>query len=100
MERLRRGPAGSERTAPREFVKRETFAYACEAYARILERAPKLQDRLGLAIEYASKVRVSGERVDPVEVNSILADACAARNGWKIILGRCAPETTRARPRG
>ena len=83
-----------------QYRKRETFAYACEAYARILERAPKLQDRLGLAIEYASKVRVSGERVDPVEVNSILADACAARNGWKVILARCAPETTRPRPRG
>jgi len=55
-----------------EYRKRETFAYACEAYARILERAPKLQDRPGLAIEYASKVRVSAERVDPVEVKSIL----------------------------
>jgi hypothetical protein len=38
---------------------------------------------------------VSGERVDPVEVNSILADACAARNGWKIILGRCGPEKSK-----
>jgi len=74
-----------------QYRRRETFAYACEAYARILERAPKLQDRLGLAVEYASKVRVSGERVDPVEVNSILTDACAARNGWKVILARCAP---------
>jgi hypothetical protein len=48
-----------------------------------------------LVVEYASKVRVSGESVDPVEVNCILADACAARNGWKIILGRCAPEKSR-----
>jgi hypothetical protein len=48
-----------------------------------------------LAIQYASKVRVSGERVDPVEVNSILADACAARNGWKVILGMCAPEKSK-----
>ena len=79
-----------------QYRKRETFAYACEAYARILERAPKLKDRRGLAIEYASKVRVSGERVDPVEVNSILADASAARNGWKVILGRCAPEKSNA----
>jgi len=78
-----------------QYRKRETFAYACEAYTRILERAPKLQDRPGLAIEYASKVRVSAERVDPVEVNSILADACAARNGWKVILGRCAPEKSK-----
>ncbi|MGC9986909.1 MAG: hypothetical protein ABSF35_25245 [Polyangia bacterium] len=78
-----------------EYQKRETFAYACEAYARILERAPKPQDRPALATEYASKVRVSGERVDTVEVNSILADACAARNGWKIILARCAPEKSK-----
>ena len=38
---------------------------------------------------------VSAERVDPVEVNSILADACAARNGWKVILARCAPEKSK-----
>jgi len=81
-----------------QYRKRETFAYACEAYARILERAAKLQDRLGLAIEYASEVRVSAERVDPVEVNSILADASAARNGWKVILARCAPEKSSTVP--
>jgi hypothetical protein len=66
-----------------------------DGYARILERAPKLRDRPGLAVEYASKVRVLAERVDPVEVNSILADACPARNGWKVILGRCAPEKSK-----
>jgi hypothetical protein len=38
---------------------------------------------------------VSAERVDPVEVNSILVDACAARNGWKVILGRCAAEKSK-----
>ena len=46
-----------------------------------MERAPKLQNRPGPATECASKVRVSGERVDPVEVNSILADVSAAKNG-------------------
>lgn len=74
------------------YQKRETFAYACEAYARILERAPKLPDRPALAKEYAAKARVSDERVDPTEVNDILAAACVARNGWKVILARCAPE--------
>ena len=48
-----------------------------------------------LAAEYASKVRVSGERVGPVEVNTILAAACAARSGWKLILGRGTPEKSR-----
>jgi hypothetical protein len=72
-----------------KFQKRETFAYACEAYARILEPAPRLRDRPAMAAEYASKARVSDERVDQTEVNDILAAACAARNGWKVILGRC-----------
>jgi hypothetical protein len=76
-----------------KYQKRETFAYACEAYARILERAPKLRDRASLAAEYTSKVRVSAERVNPAEIGDILAAACNARNGWKVILGRCSPES-------
>jgi hypothetical protein len=76
-----------------KYQKRETFAYACEAYARILERAPKLRDRPAMAAEYASMARVSDERVDPVEVSDILAAAYVARNGWKVILGRCGPES-------
>jgi hypothetical protein len=39
--------------------------------------------------------KVSAERVGPVSLNGILADACAARNGWKVILGRCAPEKSK-----
>jgi len=78
-----------------QYRKRETFAYACEAYTRILERAPSYKTGPGWPSNTASKVRVSAERVDPVEVNSILADACAARNGWKVILGRCAPEKSK-----
>jgi hypothetical protein len=41
-------------------------------------------------------VCISEERVDPSEVASIVAEACAVRNGWKVILRRCAPT---ARPR-
>jgi hypothetical protein len=29
--------------------------------------------------------------VDPAEVASIVAEAASARNGWKVILMRCAP---------
>jgi hypothetical protein len=75
------------------YQKRETFAYACEAYARILERAPRLRDRSALAKDFATKVRVSAEGVDAGELNVILAAACAARNGWKVILSRCSPES-------
>lgn len=70
----------------------EEGKYACEAYARIVERVPQLRDRSVLAAEYASKVRVSDERVEPAEIGDILATACATRNGWKVILARYAPE--------
>jgi hypothetical protein len=75
-----------------KYQKRETFAYACEAYARVLEHAPRLRERPALAAEYASKARVSDERVNPAEVGDILAAACAVRNGWKVIIGRCSTE--------
>lgn len=39
------------------------------------------------------KPRISEERVDPTEVASIVTEAAAARNGWKVILARCAPKT-------
>jgi hypothetical protein len=73
------------------YVKRETFAYSCEAYARILERAATGNDRRALAAEYATRSRISDERVDPGEVASIVQAAVESRNGWKVILARCAP---------
>jgi hypothetical protein len=74
-----------------EYRKRETFAYACEAYARLLERGKSPAERLALAEEYGREVRISDERVDAGEVASIVREAAAARNGWKVILARCAP---------
>lgn len=79
-----------------EYRQRETFAYSCEAYARMLERGKTPAERRALAAEYASTVRISEEHVDTAEVAGILAEAAAARNGWKAILARCAPVT---RPR-
>ena len=52
-------------------------------------------ERRALATDYGSKVRISEERVDPAEVASIVAEAASARNGWKVILARCAPTTKR-----
>jgi hypothetical protein len=75
-----------------KFQKRETFAYACEAYARVLEHALRLRDRQALAAGYGSKAGVSDSRVDPAEIGNILVAACVARNGWKVMLGRCSPE--------
>ncbi len=93
----KRGNVGLRQTRTKEwlldidFRKRETFAYSCEAYARVLERAKCPADRRGLAEAYGTEVRISDERVDPAEVASIVQGAATARNGWKVILSRCAP---------
>jgi hypothetical protein len=80
-----------------EYRKREIFAYSCEAYARILQCAKGPGDRRSLAEEYGRTVRISDERVDPADVATIVRDACTSRNGWKLILARCAP-TRRRQP--
>jgi hypothetical protein len=41
-----------------EFVKRETFAYSCEAYACIVARAKGPVERRALAAEYSADVRI------------------------------------------
>jgi hypothetical protein len=74
-----------------EYRKRETFAYSCEAYARIVTNAKSPAERRALAVDYGSERRISEERVDPAEVASIVLQAAIARNGWKVILARCAP---------
>jgi hypothetical protein len=74
-----------------DFAKRETFAYSCEAYSRVLARVKNAAGRRALADEYSRTASISEERVDPNEVASILAEAAASQNGWKIILSRCAP---------
>jgi len=76
-----------------EYRQRETFAYSCEAYACVLGCAKTPAERRKLAAEDGATVRISEKRVDPAEVASIVAEAVSARNGWKVILGRCAPTT-------
>jgi hypothetical protein len=76
-----------------EYRQRETFAYSCEAYACIVARAKSPAARRELAADYGSERRISEERVDPSAVASIVAEAASARNGWKVILARCAPTT-------
>lgn len=75
-----------------EFRKRETFAYSCEAYARVFERGRTPAERRARANEYAgSEATILDARVDGAEVADIVVEAAAARNGWKVILARCAP---------
>lgn len=74
-----------------EFTKRETFAYTCEAYSRIQERACGREERKRLLTEYTSNWAPGAEGVKQDELVSILSEAVLARNGWKRILRRCAP---------
>lgn len=75
-----------------EFRKRETFAYSCEAYSRILEEARTAAERRALADEFAAEPwALLEQRVDPDEVARLVAEASRARNGWKVILRGCAP---------
>lgn len=69
------------------FAKREMFAFACEAYSRILKLGGGPRWRLALLSELQEKPAP----VDPGEYIDILSEAAAARNGWKRILARCAP---------
>lgn len=93
----KRRTAGLEETRRREwlldvdFHKRETFAYSCEAYARVVELAPRFGARFGLAQELGRDFQVDDERVDAAEVSDLVLEASSRRNGWKVILARCAP---------
>lgn len=70
------------------YSKRETFAYACEAYARIIERASSAAERQALARDFAG-FGEGDSRVDPSEVAAIVRDACARRYGWAHIRDAC-----------
>ena len=92
----KRAPVGLRQTRRKEWLldieyrKRETFAYSCEAYARVIERGKNPGERRALAEEYGCAVHISDERVDAGEVAGIVRAATEVRNGWKVILTRCA----------
>ena len=75
------------------FAKRETFAYACEAYSRILEQAHGKADRHSLLRRRTCVFKLSDDRVDQRELLDILAEAVDVRNGWKCILACCSART-------
>ena len=74
-----------------DFAKREAFAYACEAYDRILELSDGPAERLALLSELERGPLPSADRVDRGEYVDVLREAVAGRNSWKRILARCAP---------
>ena len=74
-----------------DFAKRETFAYSCEAYSRILELGKAPLDRFRLLSELVEGPMPSEDRVDADDYVDILREAVSSKNGWKRILDRCAP---------
>lgn len=72
-----------------DYAKRETFAYACEAYSRILEIGESRAERSRLLSELEEGAMPPDERVDGAEYVAILREAVAARNGWKRIFEKC-----------
>jgi hypothetical protein len=74
-----------------DFRRRETFAYACEAYSRILALGDTPACRLLALQQYAQGPLPGDSVVDVDEYLDILGEAVRARNGWKCILRRCAP---------
>jgi hypothetical protein len=94
----KRGSVGLHQTRRREwllnidFARRETFAYACEAYSWIAEHARGKASRLRLAEEYERTYIVPDKRVDPGEPGAIVRAAAEERNGGRVILAHCAPK--------
>jgi len=74
---------------PIEYRKRETFAYACEAYSRICELAKDSQARRSMLEELKYLPPPPDERVDSDEYTKLLTKAVNRRNGWKAILEGC-----------
>ena len=74
-----------------DFRKRETFAYACEAYGRILELGRRPADRRALLSELLAGPPPPDDRVDEDDYRAALTEAVVARNGWKRILRWCRP---------
>ncbi|MBK6742543.1 MAG: hypothetical protein IPG66_06000 [Hydrogenophilales bacterium] len=79
-----------------QYTKRETFAYACEAYSRIRELVDGPKGRCRLLAELEEGDMPPDDRVDADEYLDILLEAVVARNGWKCILRRYASSESRS----
>ena len=93
----KRAYVGLPETRTREFLlniafaEREVFAYACEAYSRILEQSKGPTDRRRLYAAYVKNGLPDDDRISRDELMDVVASAVEARNGWKHILAHCSP---------
>lgn len=92
----KRATLGLRQTRTREwlldidFHARESFAYSCEAYSRVVDGAADRRERRQRAEAFAQGHRFPEHAVDMPEVIDIVRAAAASRSGWKLILARCA----------
>lgn len=94
----KRATVGLPETRTREFLlnidfnQRETFAYACEVYSRLLESAGNSRtERIRLSNEIKDDFVPPDDSVDRDRFYGAISAACEARNGWKTILDWCSP---------
>jgi hypothetical protein len=91
----KRAQLGMRETRTREFLlnvnyhQRETFAYACEVYSRILQTGKTKVKRIQLAQEAVAEFKPPDEKVDLDKFHAALKAATDSRNGWKQILQVC-----------
>jgi hypothetical protein len=72
-----------ERFVDIDFIHRELFAYACEAYSRVVLHGPRK-----VRISFAEKMpegAFSFPRGEIKAVAALVIDAARARNGWRVI---------------
>jgi hypothetical protein len=74
-----------------DYLKRELFAYACEAYSCITALGRTNTPRKAMLAEIKADWMPPDDRVDGDEYLATLYEAIDARNGWKRILERCRP---------
>ena len=76
-------PAGPGEVRRHRFNHRELFAYAYEAYSRVVLHGPR-KARIAFA-EKMQQGAFSFPRGQMVEVAALVMDAARARNGWRVI---------------
>jgi hypothetical protein len=72
-----------------EFRQRETSAYACEVYSRILELSDDRRQRMRLAEQAEGEFDPPDGRVDIDIFREAVTAAASAKNGWEKILQMC-----------
>jgi len=86
---------GQERFVDVEFCHRELFAYACEAYSRVVRRGER-KSRISFG-EKMLEGAFSFPRGQIEEVVALVLNAARARNGWRVIRDAAVIHRTRGR---